>query len=76
MVGYWIAEDVGRAVNPLVVKGQVVGGVTQGIGQALSESIVYDPDSAQNLTGSFMDYAVPRASDVPALTTRKSRRPH
>jgi len=67
IIGYWISEDVGRIVNPLVVKGQIQGGVAQGIGQALSETIIYDKDSAQNLTGSFMDYAMPRASGLPSF---------
>jgi carbon-monoxide dehydrogenase large subunit len=65
MIGYWVVEDVGRAVNPMIVKGQVHGGVVQGAGQALCEAIVHDPDSGQPLTGSFMDYSMPRASDLP-----------
>ena len=62
-LGYWVVEDVGRMINPLIVKGQIHGGVVQGLGQALAEQIVFD-SSGQLQTGSFMDYAMPRASDV------------
>ncbi len=61
---YTVVDDVGNMINPLLVKGQVHGGIGQGAGQALMERIVYDPDSGQMLTGSFMDYAMPRASDL------------
>jgi aerobic carbon-monoxide dehydrogenase large subunit len=57
-------DDVGRVINPMIVEGQVHGGVTQGIGQALLEGCVYDTDG-QLLTGSYMDYTMPRADDVP-----------
>ena len=57
--GYWSVNDVGRVVNPMIVKGQLEGGAMQGIGQALCEHMVYDPDSGQPLTGSLMDYALP-----------------
>ena len=60
---YVVADDFGRLVNPLMVAGQVHGGVVQGLGQALLESTVYDPDG-QLLSGSFMDYCLPRADDV------------
>jgi carbon-monoxide dehydrogenase large subunit len=59
---YWSVNDVGRVVNPMIVKGQLEGGAMQGIGQALCEHIVYDAQSGQPLTGSFMDYAMPRTS--------------
>ncbi|MCW5771138.1 MAG: xanthine dehydrogenase family protein molybdopterin-binding subunit [Rhodospirillaceae bacterium] len=62
---YAAVDDVGRVVNPLLVHGQAHGGIAQGIGQALMERVAYDPDSAQLLSGSLMDYALPRASDVP-----------
>jgi carbon-monoxide dehydrogenase large subunit len=65
---YCAVDDVGRAVNPLLLEGQIHGGVAQGIGQALKETVVFDPDSAQMLSGSFMDYAMPRASDIPNIT--------
>ena len=63
---YSAVDDVGVVINPMIVHGQVHGGVTQGLGQALSEQIVYDRDG-QLLTGSFMDYAMPRADEQPAL---------
>jgi aerobic carbon-monoxide dehydrogenase large subunit len=58
-------DDFGTIINPMIVEGQVHGGLTQGIGQALLENCVYDPESGQLLTGSFMDYAMPRADDMP-----------
>jgi carbon-monoxide dehydrogenase large subunit len=62
---YIAVDDFGRLVNPLLTEGQVQGGVAQGIGQALLEHTVYDPDSGQLLSGSLMDYALPRADDLP-----------
>jgi aerobic carbon-monoxide dehydrogenase large subunit len=59
--GYWSVNDVGRVVNPMVVIGQLEGGAAQGIGQALCECFVYDAESGQAQTATFMDYAVPRA---------------
>ena len=64
MVDYNIVDDFGVILNPMLVEGQVHGGVVQGIGQALLENAVYD-DSGQLLTGSFMDYGMPRADDMP-----------
>ena len=58
---------MGHAINPLIVRGQVHGGVAQGVGQALHEHTVYDPESGQLLSASFMDYALPRAEDLPAI---------
>jgi carbon-monoxide dehydrogenase large subunit len=63
-VNFVAADDFGRLINPMIVEGQVHGGLTQGIGQALLEGAVYD-DSGQLVTASFMDYAMPRADDVP-----------
>ena len=68
-------DDVGRAVNPLIVHGQIHGGIAQGVGQALCEQCVYDPDTGQLLSGSFMDYAMPRAADLPFFTTAISEVP-
>ncbi|MGE5268343.1 MAG: xanthine dehydrogenase family protein molybdopterin-binding subunit, partial [Thiohalocapsa sp.] len=65
---YVVAEDCGRVINPLIVDGQVHGGVAQGIGAALYEEVVYD-DSGQLLTASFMDYVVPAAGEVPSIET-------
>lgn len=67
MIRYTVVDDVGVALNPMMVKGQVHGGVVQGAGQALLEQVVYDPDSGQLLTGSFMDYAMPRADNFPSF---------
>lgn len=58
---------MGRTINPMIVRGQVQGGVAQGIGQALLERTAYDPDSGQLLAGSFLDYALPRAGDLPDI---------
>jgi carbon-monoxide dehydrogenase large subunit len=66
-VRYTVVDDVGRVINPLIVDGQIHGGVAQGIGQALMEQCVYDPESGQLTTASFVDYAMPRAFDIPAL---------
>ncbi len=67
MVNFTAVDDVGRVVNPMIVEGQVQGGVAQGIGQALLEAAVYDP-SGQLLSGSFMDYTMPRANDIPNMS--------
>jgi carbon-monoxide dehydrogenase large subunit len=64
---YIAVDDFGRLVNPLLTAGQVQGGVTQGIGQALLEHTVYEPASGQLLSGSLMDYALPRADDLPGF---------
>jgi len=64
LVRYTAVNDVGVELNPPLVEGQAVGGIAQAIGQALMEKIVYDPDSGQVLTGSFMDYCMPRADDL------------
>jgi carbon-monoxide dehydrogenase large subunit len=58
-------DDFGTIINPMIVEGQVHGGLVQGIGQALIENCVYDRETGQLLTGSFMDYAMPRADDFP-----------
>jgi carbon-monoxide dehydrogenase large subunit len=67
LVRYTVCDDVGKAINPLIVRGQVAGGVAQGFGQAVLERTVYDPDSGQLLSGSFMDYALPRANELPDI---------
>jgi carbon-monoxide dehydrogenase large subunit len=64
VVSYASANDVGRVVNPMIVRGQLDGGAVQGIGQALCEDMRYDPDSGQATTATFMDYAMPRADIV------------
>ena len=60
---YTIVDDVGTVINPLTLKGQIQGGIAQGVGQALMEQVVYERESGQLLTGSFMEYAMPRADD-------------
>jgi carbon-monoxide dehydrogenase large subunit len=64
---YVVVDDVGHALNPLIVRGQVHGGVAQGVGQALMERTAYDNSSGQLLSASFMDYALPRAEDLPEI---------
>jgi carbon-monoxide dehydrogenase large subunit len=72
---YTAVDDVGRAVNPMIVHGQVHGGITHGIGQALLEQCWYDPQSGQLLSGSLMDYAIARADEMPSYTTELSEVP-
>ncbi|MBV9786168.1 MAG: xanthine dehydrogenase family protein molybdopterin-binding subunit, partial [Acidisphaera sp.] len=67
LLRYVVCDDVGKAINPMIVRGQVHGGVAQGVGQAVLEHTAYDPDSGQLLSGSFMDYALPRAGDLPDI---------
>jgi carbon-monoxide dehydrogenase large subunit len=75
IVRYASIDDCGRAVNPLLIHGQSHGGIAQGIGQALWEECVYDRRTGQLLSGSFMDYAVPRADLLPAFDTEISEVP-
>ncbi|HEX3881905.1 MAG TPA: xanthine dehydrogenase family protein molybdopterin-binding subunit [Stellaceae bacterium] len=63
IVRYSVVDDVGMVMNPLLLEGQIVGGIAQGVGQILMEDIRFDPDSGQLLSGSFMDYAMPRADN-------------
>jgi carbon-monoxide dehydrogenase large subunit len=72
---YTAIDDVGRAVNPLVIDGQTHGGIAQGLGQALWEHCHYDLETGQLLAGSFMDYAIPRASELPSYHTKISEIP-
>ncbi len=67
VVKYVVMDDVGKAVNPMIVRGQVHGGVAQGFGQAVLERTAYDRESGQLVSGSFMDYALPRADDLPDI---------
>ena len=68
IVAWTVVDDSGRSVNPMIVHGQMHGAAAQGIGQALTEHCVYDPASGQLLSGSFLDYAIPRADDLPAIS--------
>jgi carbon-monoxide dehydrogenase large subunit len=72
IIQFVAADDFGNIINPMIVEGQVHGGIAQGIGQALLENCVYDQETGQILTASYMDYAMPRADDLPSynvLTT-------
>jgi carbon-monoxide dehydrogenase large subunit len=69
VVRYTTVDDVGRVVNPMIVAGQVHGGITQAVGQALLEDARYDPETGQLVTGSFLDYCLPRADNVPSFST-------
>jgi carbon-monoxide dehydrogenase large subunit len=75
IVNYVVVDDVGTVVNPIGLKGQIHGGVAQGLGQAVMEQVVYDRDSGQMLSGSFMDYAMPRAEDFPYMTIESNPSP-
>ena len=66
---YTVVDDIGTVVNPLLARGQIMGGVAQGAGQALLEDVIHDRDSGQLLSGSLMDYGVPRADNLPAIAT-------
>ncbi len=68
LLRYTMLHDFGQVLNPALLEGQLQGGVVQGFGQAFGEAIRHDPDSGQMLTGSLMDYALPRADDLPAIT--------
>jgi carbon-monoxide dehydrogenase large subunit len=75
LLNYTSVDDVGQPINPLIVEGQVHGGLAQGIGQALSEGCYLDRDSGQVLTGSYMDYGMPRAGSVPPLRVELTEDP-
>jgi carbon-monoxide dehydrogenase large subunit len=68
VVKFTAVDDFGNIINPMIVSGQVHGGIAQGLGQAMLEACRYDPESGQLLTGSYMDYAMPRADDLPSFT--------
>ncbi len=75
LINYVVVDDVGFVLNPLLLKGQIHGGVVQGIGQILMEEILYDKKSGQLVTASFMDYCMPRASDVPFIEVHSNPYP-
>ena len=75
LVALAAVDDVGRAINPMILHGQTHGGIAQGVGQALWEDAAYDPASGQMLAGSFMDYAMPRAAGLPSFRTELSEVP-
>ena len=75
IIKYVAVDDVGRAVNPMILHGQTQGGIVTGLGQALMEQCYYDPKDGQMITASFMDYAMPRADNFPMFTTELSEVP-
>jgi carbon-monoxide dehydrogenase large subunit len=75
IVRYVAVDDVGRVINPMIVDGMVHGGIAQGVGQALCEGTVYDDASGQLLTGTMMDYAVPKADQLPLYETDRTETP-
>jgi carbon-monoxide dehydrogenase large subunit len=75
LVNYTSVDDVGQPINPLIVEGQVHGGLAQGIGQALSEGFYVDRETGQVLTGSYMDYGMPRAGVIPPLNVELTEDP-
>jgi len=75
IVRYTSIDDAGQAINPLILHGQVHGGIAQGVGQALLEDVIYAEDTGQVLTGSFMDYGIPRAKDLPSFDVELAEDP-
>ena len=75
IVQFVAADDFGNIINPMIVEGQVHGGIAQGVGQALLEGCHYDPSSGQLLTASYMDYTMPRAGDLPSFKVSTSNTP-
>ncbi len=73
VVKFTAVDDFGNIINPMIVEGQVHGGIGQGLGQAMLEQCIYDSDSGQLLTGSYMDYAMPRAADLPDFTVETAK---
>ncbi|AOY94063.1 carbon monoxide dehydrogenase [Cupriavidus sp. USMAA2-4] len=73
VVKFTAVDDFGNVINPMIVEGQVHGGIGQGLGQAMLERCVYDDESGQLLTGSYMDYAMPRAGDLPDFTVETAK---
>ncbi len=67
IIRYTVVDDLGKLINPMLVDGQVHGGIVQGVGQAMLENCAYDTESGQLLTGTFMDYTMPRADDIPSF---------
>ena len=75
ILGYWVVDDVGNMINPTIVKGQIHGGVAQGLGQIMMEKVAYDKTDGQLLSGSFMDYAMPRADNFCAIEVKSNEVP-
>jgi carbon-monoxide dehydrogenase large subunit len=75
MERYIAVDDCGTVINPMIVEGQVHGGIVQGVAQALFEEMVYDPDSGQLRTGTFTDYMMPTANEIPDLVIDRTVTP-
>jgi len=75
IIQFVAADDFGNIINPMIVEGQVHGGITQGVGQALMETCHYDPETGQLVTASYMDYQMPRAGDLPSFKVSTSNTP-
>jgi carbon-monoxide dehydrogenase large subunit len=75
VVRYTAVDDAGQPINPLILEGQIAGGIAQGVGQALLEHMAYEGDTAQPVTASFLDYAIPRATLLPPLTLELAEDP-
>jgi aerobic carbon-monoxide dehydrogenase large subunit len=75
IVNFTAVDDFGKVINPMIVEGQVHGGLAQGIGQALTENCYYDPESGQLITASYLDYCMPRASDIPSFKVGTEQTP-
>ncbi|MFT5509368.1 MAG: carbon-monoxide dehydrogenase large subunit [Hyphomicrobiaceae bacterium] len=73
IINYSVVEDIGTVMNPVMARGQMHGGIAMGVGQALFETVTYDDESGQMVSGSFMDYTMPRADDLPANIQFKTR---
>src|SRR5207237_1778471 len=69
IISYWAVDDIGTVINPMIVEGQLHGGLAQGIGQALCERTAYEREGGQLLSASFMDYALLRAGDLPLFVS-------
>ena len=72
LAGFWAVDDIGTVINPMIVDGQIHGGIAQGVGQAMLEHCAYD-EAGQLVSGSFMDYAIARADDLPLFVTESTR---
>ena len=75
LLKYVAVDDCGVIINPMIVEGQVQGGIAQGIAQALFEEVIYDPDTGQLLTGSLADYLIPTANEIPTAVIDRTITP-
>jgi carbon-monoxide dehydrogenase large subunit len=75
VIDYSVVDDFGKTINPLMLEGQVHGGIAQGLGQALLECCLYESESGQLLSATFMDYTMPRADDLPSIRFKRNEVP-